>query len=217
MKYILSIVLLILLVGCNPAKRAARQTARATAVLKQHGTLNDVCAENNLDCRDSVSIDIDSIRNAFNENLSNALDSLELVALDEIDRNESARKYLDSMYSHCRDVIDYYESELDKQTKSKLKILDEIVELKKRYRPCKPDTVFKTVWRRDLARESVLGESNDSLRRALDNKTGEYNALKSLYDADKKRWRGKIGIPWWVFVVLGIGVFLQLRFRLLKL
>lgn len=70
-----------------------------------------------------------------------------------------------------------------------------------------------TVVRRDMARESVL---EDQL---INERDLTQELIKQNTELQKKvnRWKGKIGIPWWVFLVLLTGLFLGFKGKILSL
>jgi len=86
-----------------------------------------------------------------------------------------------------------------------------------------PKTITKTIRttdtiiKRDIALENVL---QDRIRESY-KETQDEKAKKEKYQEElnklKDKWRGKIGIPWWVFLILGALIGLSAKFKVLRL
>jgi hypothetical protein len=77
-------------------------------------------------------------------------------------------------------------------------------------------TIRDTVFRENTARVAQQAQVIDRLTVENNELIGKLSQAIESHDKDKARWRGKIGIPWWIFL-LAIGiVFRKQLFRIAK-
>lgn len=194
--------------GCSPAKQAAKQKAAAEKYYRVNpDELAQKCAAE-YPVKDSVGQEvIDSIRQAHNEDFTDAIDSVNRAAADLIARIRAGSGGLaDSIGRECADVI----AGLNMQADSLGRYLKR---LKAQYRPCVADTVYKTktIFRENTARlavcENEKGKVVSELRAAQDR-------LQAM-TADRDEWKNTAKKRWWWIVALiagiGVGVFLRIK------
>lgn len=73
-----------------------------------------------------------------------------------------------------------------------------------------------TVVKRDAAYENVQNDKIKSLETELAKEKTLKEKYQNDYNALKEKWSGKIGIPWWWFLVLGALIGLSARFKILR-
>ena len=74
-----------------------------------------------------------------------------------------------------------------------------------------------TVVKRDVAYENVLQDEVRKSRQEASTEKSDKEKVQAELKALKDKWRGKIGIPWWILVLVAGLVYVGSKFKILKL
>lgn len=126
----------------------------------------------------------------------------------------SYRKRIDEGFTNeCDSINESLYRECAKSYRQNEDLKSTILQLRKNIENIKP--VIKYV--SDDSKIFIAREEANKARYEANKSQAQYDTEKELRQALQKKWKGKIGIPWWVFAILGVLIGVSIKFRWIRL
>lgn len=189
------------ILGCATQKNAESFYA------KHPEQLAASCAEK-YPVKDSVGATVtDSTAKADNKDFTSSIDSANNAVESLVNAvNNAKKRSVDSVSLACLDVVADYNRQIDQLETKANDLAGQVKHLQANYRPCIPDTVYRTtpVYRENTAKVAAQAGQIAALSNQL-----------AVMTASRDDWKGKAKFRWWIILGLGliIGGAIAWRFK----